>query len=103
MQPQYRQGDVFLLQVEQLPMEAKKENRSDRIVLAYGEATGHTHSVSTLDAQLYNSQDQDYLVVGGMAQLVHEEHKTIALPAGVYKVVRQKEYEPDGGLHYVSD
>jgi hypothetical protein len=103
MQPQYRQGDVFLLQVEQLPVAATQEERADRIVLAYGEATGHCHSVSTLEAKLYNDQDQDYLVVDTLARLVHEEHQSIALPAGVYKVVRQREYTPDGGLQFVCD
>ena len=103
MQPQYRQGDVFLLQVEQLPLQAREESQADRIVLAYGEATGHSHSVSREDATLYNFEDQDYLFVDTKAQLVHEEHTAIALPAGTYKVVRQREYSPAGGLQYVSD
>jgi hypothetical protein len=103
MQPQYRQGDVFLRQVEQLPLEAREASGTARIVLAYGEATGHSHSVSVQEAKLYNLQDQHFLVVATTAKLVHEEHETIPLPAGVYKVVRQREYAPDGSLQYVSD
>ena len=103
MQAQFRQGDVFLCQIESLPKEAAEQKGLDKIVLAYGEATGHSHSVSSTDARFYNRGDEDYLVVKTKAEVVHEEHDTITLLAGVYKVIRQREYEPIRGSEYVSD
>ncbi len=53
MTAQYRQGDVFLMEVNQLPHSATPEAASEKIVLAYGEVTGHSHSVRAEDAKLY--------------------------------------------------
>ncbi len=103
MPAQFRQGDVFLIQVESLPEDAREEIHSERIVLAYGEATGHSHSVSNKDARLYFSSGQHFLAVETNAKLVHEEHEAIALSGGVYKVVRQREYQQSGMLRYVDD
>jgi GTP cyclohydrolase I len=103
MTNQYRQGDVFLEQISELPESAKLETQPNRIVLAWGEVTGHSHSVSTTEARLFSDQNQNYLVVKDMAHLVHEEHLTIPLPAGIYRVVRQKEYEPEFGTVFVYD
>ncbi len=103
MPAQFRQGDVFLIEIERLPEDASEEIHSERIVLAYGEATGHSHSVSNMDAKLYHSAGERYLVVEAAAKLVHEEHEAIALAGGVYKVVRQREFTPSGIVHYVDD
>ena len=103
MRAQFRQGDVFLIQIEKLPEEAREEKQPERIVLAYGEVTGHSHSIASTDAKLYNFSGQHYLVVEASANLVHEEHETIALVGGVYKVVRQREFKPSGEIHYVED
>jgi hypothetical protein len=46
----------------------------------------------------------DVLVVnpGSEAELVHEEHVPIALPAGTYEVRRQREYRPQRSV-WVAD
>jgi len=65
--------------------------------LAYGEATGHSHRVATLDAaQVYECGEGLYLSVSaeGVA-IVHEEHKTIDLPKGDYQITIQREYSPE--------
>ncbi len=103
MRKQFRQGDVYLFQVQELPKGAKFESTSDRIVLAYGEATWHSHSISPFEARAYNLKDDNFLVVDDLARLVHEEHNPIFLPAGVYRVVRQKEYDQELGSRYVYD
>ena len=37
-----------------------------------------------------------YLVIDGLPQqLRHEEHAEITLPAGIYKITRQREYSPE--------
>jgi hypothetical protein len=99
---QYRQGDVLLLQVSKLPISAKKESNNERIVLAYGELTGHAHAISNDQAQAYSAEGTRYLVVRQEAHLVHEEHATVPLPQGIYRVVRQREYSPQV-VHYVDD
>ena len=103
MTAQYRQGDVFLMEVGKLPHGAMAEAASEKIVLAYGEVTGHSHSVRAEDAKLFRDSEDSYLVVEKKANLIHEEHDTIALPAGVYKVVRQREYNPRTITEFVSD
>ncbi len=96
MNTHYRQGDVLLLKVEELPKEAVAEQPPEehRIVLAYGEVTGHAHAVSTAHASMYRVNDTNYLVAEPGATLVHEEHSAIVLEPGVYRVVRQREYSP---------
>lgn len=43
---QYRQGDVLLRRVEALPANVRpKQSDEERIVLAYGEVTGHAHAI----------------------------------------------------------
>ena len=91
----FRQGDVLLEKMESLPPGAALQgNRDNRIVLAYGEATGHAHAVSTEFANLYRIGRERYLLTTEGARLVHEEHAPIALEPGVYRVVQQREYIP---------
>jgi hypothetical protein len=99
MNTHYRQGDVLLVRVEEtggLPLEAVPEGMTEpeRIVLAYGEVTGHAHALSTQFATAYRHGDDRYIVAKEGATLVHEEHSSIVLEPGVYRVVRQREYSP---------
>ena len=94
MTKQFRQGDVLLVKVDALPDGAVPQKIDDRIVLAYGEVTGHAHAVPIDGAVLYKSNGEDLLKVHTATALVHEEHSPIALDPGVYKVVRQREYTP---------
>ena len=94
----YRQGDVLLIPADAVPAEATEVARQGhRIVLALGEATGHAHAVETLGAELFRAGTDRYLKVPTTgATLVHEDHGAIALRAGTYKVILQREYEPRG-------
>jgi len=67
-----------------------------RVVLAHGEVTGHSHSISPQEATLYSDGAVTELEVkAAMAMLEHQEHGTIALPKGRYRVIRQREYSPE--------
>jgi hypothetical protein len=90
----FRQGDVLLVQVDDLPDGATAERRSGRIVLAEGEATGHAHAVEEADARTFTHGGQRYLLTRSIAQLVHEEHAPIDVPPGTWRVVIQREYQP---------
>lgn len=86
----YRHGDLLIEKTESIPEGAtpKKDN-----VLVYGTATGHAHRLS--GGVVLEEGDNMYLSVPGReGALTHEEHNTIQLPPGSYRVTRQIEYNP---------
>lgn len=89
----YRHGDVLVGSVDALPDDATKR---EGVTLAYGEVTGHSHRIADPShAETFMYDGQLYLrVTAPTAQLIHEEHHTITLPAGIYRVWQQREYEP---------
>ncbi|MGI4869701.1 MAG: hypothetical protein ACRYFX_00830 [Janthinobacterium lividum] len=89
----YRHGDVLVSAVAALPAGATAR---PGLVLAHGEHTGHTHRIREAGAaSLYVHGRELYLLVSApTATLVHEEHRPIELPAGVYRVWQQREYTP---------
>ena len=95
----YRQGDVLLVRTDEpVPESATAVDRDGRgLVLAHGEATGHAHRIASVLATLY-VMDKAYrlLHVEEPTELVHEEHGTIPLDPGMYRVFRQREYTPEG-------
>lgn len=96
----YRQGDVLLRRVKAIPAEAKANPRDNgQVILAYGEVTGHAHRIADPDATgavlLSVGESATFLRLTKGAELVHQEHATIDLPAGAYEVVRQREYTPE--------
>ena len=98
----FRQGDVLMLRVDGDPDELGErvaEPRDDgRVVLAYGEVTGHAHAIMDEAATLWRlAGDDRLLLISGRAPvaLQHEEHATIMVPPGAYVVRRQREFAPD--------
>jgi hypothetical protein len=92
---QFRHGDVILQQVAQMPAQA---DPLPHLILAHGELTGHSHRVTpATDAKLFRNTELGLVltVSGSGAQVVHEEHGNIALPVGIYRVWRQREYSPE--------
>ncbi len=101
---QFRQGDVFLERVAELPKGKRQEARDGRLILAYGEATGHHHSVAERDGELVETEAQEvYLRIMRTTTLDHQEHAAITLEPGVYKVGRQVEYVPKALPRRVAD
>ena len=95
----FRQGDVLVMPVEEIPTGLKKVPLDGgRLILAYGEATGHAHVVegeAELLAADVEEMEERFLRVEREAQLVHDEHDAIVLPPGDYAVVGQREYSPE--------
>lgn len=93
-----RQGDVLVRSVSDMPEGLKAVPLDEgRVILAYGETTGHAHAVVgevELLAADAEEMEQRFLRVEAEAQIVHEEHSTITLPIGMYEVTRQREYAP---------
>ncbi len=96
----YRQGDVLIRQLPSLPAGTTPEKKADRIVLAYGEVTGHAHAIAPREAKAFTMADaagavRRFLTVAKKAFVRHEEHAPIPLPPGVYEIVQQREYSPE--------
>jgi hypothetical protein len=89
----FRQGDVLLVR-DAAPSAAEVIERSARVVLVLGEATGHAHVACGQDLELSRGAAGDFLAVPRGAELRHDEHETIDLPPGTYRIVRQREYVP---------
>lgn len=106
---QARQGDVLLARVPSLPADATLRPReSGRVILAHGEVTGHAHAIADAPdaptAALLDAPDGlAYLRVDALSQLVHDEHSTIVLEPGVYRVTRQREYDDEAEFRQVAD
>lgn len=93
MSIQYRQGDVLLVEVGDLPKSARVlPNEGADVVLAYGEKTGHRHAISAESAQLLKDNSTVYLRARHGAVLSHQEHSAIPIEPGLYKVVLQTQY-----------
>lgn len=113
-----RQGDVLLLPVDSMPDDVKEvQVEANRIVLAYGEVTGHAHAIydhvsqekrageisdaaisrmiASPKAKLFQAANGDrYLQVSETVTLRHEEHTAHILPPSIYKLPVQVEYAP---------
>jgi hypothetical protein len=95
-----RQGDVYITKVRSIPKAAQEKKRDGgRVVLAYGEVTGHAHAIveetATLFSLLDDGKEELYLEADGTVVLRHEEHSPITIDKGLYKVTRQREYSPE--------
>lgn len=101
----FRQGDILLVLVDgDMPKGARAVERDgDSVVIAHGEATGHRHRIRSRDAELYEHADARFLRVRAPVDLVHEEHATIELRSGLYKIVRQREYVPSSKPREIAD
>ncbi len=98
----FRQGDVFLTKIDAIPAGCKEEDLSQdsRVVLAYGEVTGHAHAIArdpetkVLPARAWSAGAERFIQVMEKTALRHEEHAAIPLEPGIYKVGHQQEYTP---------
>jgi len=90
----YRQGDLLFLKCDETDVSGEE---TEDPVLAHGEVTGHKHQVSAGQIRHQVSDRLHYLTVqSATATVTHEEHGPIVLDKGCWKVVRQREYEPNG-------
>lgn len=96
----YRQGDVLIERIGSMPRNLTNIDRENgRVILAHGEVTGHAHALTAPGCELFSAEGEagaTFLEVrDAMAALSHDEHATINLPAGNYRVTRQREYSPE--------
>lgn len=101
-----RHGDVIIEQVDTVPAGCKLLPRHIHgLVLAEGEVTGHAHRIQAepgfaelwgLPNQPTNDNGTRFLVVDRVVMLAHEEHKTMTIPPGTYRVRVKRQYSPSG-------
>jgi hypothetical protein len=87
----YRQGDLLFRAIPELP-EGLTERASK--VIAQGEVTGHRHCLRE-GRVLEDRQGALFLEVMCTTQIIHQEHHALGLPAGCYRIIRQREYTPE--------
>lgn len=91
-----RQGDIWFEAVDKIPSKGLKK-KTDAI-LAYGEQTGHSHSITTAisDCESYVDEQGDIFIrSANEIKVGHDEHNVINLPANQWICVsRQREYSP---------
>lgn len=87
-----RHGDVQIIKVGGIPDGAKKLNRKE---LAYGKVTGHAHRIDV--GEIFETKNGDlYLKVDQLTSVSHEEHKTVEVKKGFYRINIKRQYSPDG-------
>ena len=110
----YAQGDLVLERVPDTPISGQtiEPDFDGAAVLARGEVTGHRHAVYGGRVAMYRDDALardippelyvGHIRIGGAepAQLRHEEHDTISLRPGTYRVRRQREFSREA-VHYV--
>lgn len=105
-----RQGDVLLVYVDSPESAPAQIEAGQRMILAHGEVTGHTHAL-VLDAAVvkaptkpvYDAAAERYIQLYTSGKLSHEEHEAAFLKAGKYEIGVQVEAGPDNMIRRVAD
>lgn len=95
---QYRQGDVLIERVDNIDKKQVMAREDGRVILAHGEVTGHAHAITDKNVTQFSTDESgvtEMEIKKAMALLKHEEHGTIKIPSGNYRVIRQREYSPE--------
>jgi len=126
MDKHYRQGDILLIKIDELPP-LRFKTKKDKVILE-GEVTGHAHKLGgkakilevaerianynsprdiILSMSIFGEEPRSqvigYAVVDAPAELTHEDHKPpITIPAGKYQIRRQREYDEEQ-IRFVED
>ncbi|MDH5463731.1 MAG: hypothetical protein OEW49_05425 [Nitrosopumilus sp.] len=86
-----RHGDLLIRKTQEIPSNLKPANTA---TIAEGEKTGHRHQLQGNVTVYKQELDTLYFEVKTSAELVHQEHKTIPIPEGMYMVQQEREFNP---------
>jgi hypothetical protein len=94
--PFWRQGDIYFVKLDGEPRSDGAPVKNG--IIAKGETTGHAHRVSPssmAQGALLSLVGRSMFLRSPEAgtTIVHDEHGPIALPAGSYAVVPQREFD----------
>lgn len=82
-------GDVILERIDKLPN--KKLKKKKNLIVREGEFSGHAHRLS--GGTILLDREQMFLEIVEKTKISHEEHKTIEIEPGIYKVRDEVEYD----------
>lgn len=100
-----RQGDILLIRTG----DATQGGESAPLVVGHGEVTGHMHTIEaarplTGDELVWglfartgewSGDGQPLVAVDTSTRITHQEHATLDVPPGIWRIVRQREYQPE--------
>lgn len=89
----YQQGDVLLICTDPSNINIKDAKKIDNNILAFGKATGNSHAATGNCEVLEVNKNLFLNVFDDSAEIVHEEHKSLKIPSGVYAIEFVKEYD----------
>lgn len=100
----YRQGDFLFIPVATSPEGEPEQRVNDKLIIGYGEATGHNHATIAVNASITRSTDgvRWFTVIDAPVDVTHNEHATITIPAGVYEIRQERTYHA-GKVQRVTD
>lgn len=97
MKQYFRQGDILFESVSK-GLDNNNVEKLQTKTVALGEITGHHHSFGKKDQVfLYKEIDKDvptHISLQAPSTLTHQEHLSIQLPKGEYKIIRERSYNP---------
>jgi|TARA_Y100000034_G_scaffold135802_1_gene209207 hypothetical protein len=123
----YRQGDILVRRIStdpeaELPRETRPVERDEgRVILAYGEVTGHAHVLLEPEVELFEAvpttaDDRRAAAETATevdrwlrqrnpngATITHEEHGGFVIAPGTYEIIRQREHTQEDRAAYVRD
>ena len=99
------QGDILIIKIDEIPsyanlVEVKPEG--ENVIVTHSE-TGHHHVMDRKRVTMFENKNKElecFLVVHREATLdhlrSHDTHESILFSPGKYKIIRQREYTPEG-------
>ena len=94
----YRQGDILIIKGEASENTLHECRLEENNIVTEGSITGHHHVIK--NGKVYRKRRDwngciGYILAFKDCQLVHDEHATIELPEGEYKIIKQREVTGD--------
>ena len=89
-----QQGDVIIESIGIIPANTKAGKLSKgHIVLAEGETTGHAHRIAKVGGVVFKEGENGMYYLQNKEDLTvtHEEHKTVFIPPGTWRVRKVQE------------
>jgi len=96
----YRHGDLLITQINAIPEDTVQIHEK---IIAEGEISGHKHKLVG-SAQVHirpsflndpiNDNSEIWFNAFDEIKIIHEEHKTLEIPKGVYKVTKEQQFDP---------
>lgn len=90
----YRHGDVSFHPIKKA--EGAIIKHAGSFILALGEATGHHHKITVMDVEDMEIRETPagfILTLKSEGTLEHQEHGTLKVAPGVYRIGKEREYD----------